>query len=128
MKKKDRIYWINSGWYPVNIGFCPSEKAFWKYIKAHNVENGEYPESGGMVTSFLDDRGKCCLVTVSDGLEDRISATALVGVIVHEATHVWQQICKHIGESFPAYEQEAYAIQSISINLLAAWEATRGKK
>jgi hypothetical protein len=49
-----------------------------------------------------------------------------MGLLVHEATHVWQHICESIGETKPSVEFEAYAMQSIVSNLLTAYEDTRG--
>jgi hypothetical protein len=43
----------------------------------------------------------------------------VAGLLVHEAVHVWQEWCIHYGEHVPGREQEAYAIQALSQELLA---------
>ena len=43
----------------------------------------------------------------------------VAGLLVHEAVHAWQQWCDYYGEREPGREQEAYAIQGISQELLA---------
>jgi hypothetical protein len=43
----------------------------------------------------------------------------VAGLLVHEAVHVWQDYCAGIGEHSPGVEQEAYAVQAISQELMA---------
>jgi hypothetical protein len=45
----------------------------------------------------------------------------IVGLIVHEAVHVWQWACEQMGEREPSVEFEAYAIQRITQNLLGEY-------
>ena len=47
--------------------------------------------------------------------------------LVHEAVHVWQFICQHIGEQKPGIEMEAYGIEGITRGLIEAYFATQGK-
>ena len=37
----------------------------------------------------------------------------ILGTLVHESVHIWQQYKKYIGETKPGKEQEAYAIEAI---------------
>lgn len=45
----------------------------------------------------------------------------VAGLLVHEAVHIWQQYCESIGEHRPGDEQEAYAIQAISQELMQSF-------
>jgi hypothetical protein len=45
----------------------------------------------------------------------------IAGLLVHEAVHVWQQWCKDVGERHPGDEQEAYAVQHISQDLMSEY-------
>jgi hypothetical protein len=59
----------------------------------------------------------CCVVCLSDYAgRDPVE---LAGILVHEAVHIWQEYCDWYGENKPGSEQEAYAIQAISQELMA---------
>lgn len=58
-----------------------------------------------------------CIVAIS-GCEGR-DPIEVAGLLVHEAVHVWQSYCESIGEEHPGREQEAYAIQRISQELMS---------
>ena len=69
-------------------------------------------------THFVSKLGKLsCVVCISE-FEGR-DPIEVAGLLVHEATHVWQRYAASIGEDRPGDEQEAYAIQSISQELMA---------
>jgi hypothetical protein len=63
--------------------------------------------------------GAACIVTLS-AWEGR-SPIEVAGLLVHEAVHVWQRYCNHIGEHRPAAEQEAYGIQAIAQELMQSF-------
>lgn len=119
--------------YPVRYGFCPSKKAWdieLKRMKVRRSDNNAYLDSGAALTLFHDTPfGKTMIVTVSEGLDKRshYSPLTVAMVIVHEAVHVWQRIREHIGEDAPGRECEAYAIQAISQEMIAAYCDTRRK-
>lgn len=60
-----------------------------------------------------------CIVTLSDWTGR--SPVEVAGLLVHEAVHVWQRYCDHIGERRPGNEQEAYGIQSIAQELMQSF-------
>jgi len=121
----NRVVWIDRGWQPVYIGFCPSEKAWKHAMKRMGMPNEPYPTTDGRVTSFMRE-GKCsCIMTLGDGCEKRVNPVQIAAVIAHEAVHVKQEICRHIGEESPSIEFEAYAVQAIFQGLYQAWLDTR---
>lgn len=126
MSRRDRVVWCNRGWQPVLYGFCPSEKAWRRQMKRMGLKGEKYPTSDARVTFFERDGDSTAIVTVRDGAERERSLLEMVGLIVHEATHVWQHIKEHIGEVKPGDEMEAYAMQAISQELLHAFDQTRG--
>lgn len=56
------------------------------------------------------------------------STNGRVSLIFHEAVHVWQRVREEMGETSPSTEFEAYAIQHIGLQLLMAYDQTRGPK
>lgn len=64
--------------------------------------------------------GKMCCVVAIRVKEDQ-DKNEVIGLLVHEAVHVWQDFADRIGESNPSKEFEAYAIQSISQRLISAY-------
>jgi hypothetical protein len=58
------------------------------------------------------------VVVCLNGWEGR-NSIEIAGLLVHEAVHAWQEWCDFYGESSPGCEQEAYAIQGISQELMA---------
>ena len=124
----DRVVWLDRGWQPVLFGFCPSEKAWKREMNRLGSADLPYPSSGGSCSRFkaTETSSECILVTIRDGEEKRRSLEEIVGILVHEATHVWQFILEHIGEDKASPEMEAYALQAISQGLFAAFVKTRG--
>jgi hypothetical protein len=109
-----------------HYGFCPSEKAWNALAKSSRRELGSYPanRTAAMTTLFQDTKNKTrtCIVTVAVQPPFQI-----VGLLSHEAMHVWRDIREGIGEESPSSEFEAYAMQNIFEELLTAYEKTRGR-
>lgn len=128
-KNADKVRWLDQGWQPVFIGFCPSQKAWDREMKRLGITPPEpYPTTAGRMTTF-DYKGSktVCLVTIQDGSEKEHSLSEVIGLLVHEAMHVWQRILLDIGEHDGAsMELEAYAMQQIVMMLMNAFEETRG--
>lgn len=108
---------------------CGSEKEYFKVMKHLNIT---YPApwiaSDGLArchTFTLEDKITCvvCLDVPKAHIEkDQI---CVIGTLIHEATHVWQELCLSIGEDKPSAEFEAYSIQRISQQLLWSYKKQR---
>lgn len=128
-KAHDNLVWINRGWQPVGIAFCPSEAAWLRAQKRYRIQEG-YPSIAGKGGHTLlcendETRESIIIVTVANGSER--DAMEVIMTIVHEAVHVWQFIRRVIGEDVPGIEMEAYAIEEISRSLIEAYCETQGK-
>lgn len=125
MSDKDRVIWCDRGWQPVYFGFCPSKRAWKREMKRLDCKE-PYPDTDGRCTTFTNDGKVVVIVTNRDGSENERSITEITGLLVHEATHVWQTIRNDIGEQDPSPEFEAYSMQAIFQGLLSAFQETRG--
>jgi hypothetical protein len=73
-----------------------------------------------------NNREHTCVVCLEVGAHSEVET---IGLLVHEAVHVWQSYAERIGEDKPAVEQEAYAIQAIAQELVSSYfDQTKGKK
>lgn len=125
MSDTDRVIWCDRGWQPVHFGFCPSKKAWKREMKRLNCKE-PYPDTDGRCTTFTNEGKVVCIVTLRDGSENERSISEITGILVHEATHVWQTIRDDIGERDPSPEFEAYSMQAIFQGLFTAFQETRG--
>lgn len=126
--RKNKIIWLEKGWQPVYVGFCPSRKAWNKLLKKLK-QSEPYPTSNARCTFFRHADGKSSVVvTIDSKTAKRYNGVEIMALLAHEAVHVFQFICESIGESDPSPEFEAYSIQSILLQLCSAYEKSTGDK
>lgn len=61
-------------------------------------------------------------------LQDSENTASAIGLLVHEAVHVFQAWCEDVGEKEPSSEFQAYAIQSITERLIASFNEQQGSQ
>lgn len=110
------------------LTLCLSEQEFrqaLRHLRTPLVPKFVKPPVDASTHFFDNPEGKtCAIVCMHSGWRKR-KPIEVAGLLVHEAVHVWQQYCHDIGERSPGDEQEAYAIQSISQELLAEFARRR---
>jgi len=123
----NEMVWLDRGWQPAFIGFCPSKVAWRKAMKGLDCADEPYPGGAGRMTSFERKRdGQLTLiVTLGEGAEKHQRRVEIAGLLAHEATHVWQYVRRNMGEDSPSAEFEAYSVQAIFQGLYQAWLDTR---
>ena len=118
---------------PYCIGLCLSEDKFQKELKRLKVSRETWPkwisDGAGATVHFFDksNDNHCCAIICLDGKEKKTS-NETVGLLIHEAVHVWQAVCDNIGEEKPSKEFEAYSIQYISQRLITAYSDIKAKE
>ncbi len=111
------------------LTLCLTEEAFnatLKKIKAQHRPWIPHDRADACVHAFDTNNGLATVVCLN-GWKDEDVETVL-GILVHEATHVWQEYADSIGEENPGREQEAYAIQGISQALFVEFIKQSGLK
>lgn len=105
---------------------CTTEEQFHKAMRALKIPVRDWPSfvngPADATIHFMeesDGAGRAAVICVRDEGRDKLQTQAL---LVHEATHLWQEIRLHIGEKEPSAEFEAYSIQALSQRLLEEYE------
>ena len=100
---------------------CGSEAEYlnvMKYLKCKYFEHWLSDGSNGK-THTLESHGKItCVVCIDFKNAAKEPLPNICGILIHEATHIWQELCESIGEKNPSSEFECYSIQSISQRLI----------
>jgi hypothetical protein len=108
---------------------CLNEKDFkaaLKHLKCEAKSPFLKTEHANATTHFLlDPEGKQCAIVCMGTWSDQ-TGISIAGLLVHEATHIFQEWCEHRGEYNPGREFEAYSIQWLSQQLM--WEFERQTK
>lgn len=105
------------------LTLCLSEaqyKAACRHIKCDNPGAWIRNEWSHATTHYFEATKGLTVIVCLRGWEGR-HPVEVAGLLVHEAVHVWQQYADRIGENAPGAEQEAYAIQAISQELMQAF-------
>ena len=102
------------------LALCLSQEEFDAALKDIGVRPMDFirNDHSDATAHYIDaDSGFSCVVCMR-GYEGR-SPIEVAGLLVHEAVHIWQVYAERLGEESPGAEQEAYAIQCISQELMA---------
>lgn len=105
------------------------EKDYHKELKLLKIPSNVWPDfvsRGANATAhhFEHNNGKIVIIVCIDGWEKR-EPIEIVGLLIHEAVHIWQWFKEHIGEEHPSKEFEAYSIQMLSQELMDIFSKTQ---
>ena len=99
-------------------------------MKRLKIVGEPYPTKNGCCSTFTNllEAKDCIIVTIDTELAKKHSRIEIEGLLIHEGVHVYQKALEWMGEDDPGIEMEAYAIQSITMQLINAYEETVGWK
>lgn len=108
-----------------HLTVCTTEAGFRKALKHLNIPKRERPSfvlnwHSDAAAHYFEDQGNRskAVVVCLRNFEDK-SLEQQVGLLAHEAMHIWQQIKHAYGEANPSPEFEAYSVQSLVQVLLS---------
>lgn len=96
---------------------CLSERAMHNAFARLSIPRERRPEfvhaNASATTHFVSSKNKlCAVVCVCHDASD--SQAEMYALLAHEAVHIWQEMCRDIGERAPGDEIEAYVIQHLT--------------
>jgi len=114
----------------VYLALCLDEELFYRELVRMGVKPNSAPEwipkSGHACCHFLEHKGReVCIVCIRP---EKRPIEDIYGLLVHEAVHIWQRAAELMGEKEPASEQEAYAVQHISLQLMWSYRGQTKRK
>ena len=118
---------------PIYYGLCLNKKKFKRELKRLKIPPAEWPKfvtpgSHATIHFFdnINDNHEVAIICIKNTLEH--SLTDVIGLLTHEAMHLWRAIKNNIGELQPSKEFEAYVIQGLIQNIISALlETNQGK-
>ena len=103
---------------------CFSEEKFDKEMKRLGVENPPpfiFPDSSASThTFFKDGQFPTCIVCMY--YDPKHKNISIVGLLTHEASHIFDEALEYMREKEPGSEVKAYALQNITQNLYAMYK------
>ncbi len=111
---------------PLYLGVCKNEKAFTREMKRLNIKKNNRPafilnRADATVHYFEKENKVSAIVCLDESSKKCRTKAEIMGLITHEAVHVWQEIKSHIREQLPSPEFEAYSIQMIAQRIYEAY-------
>lgn len=125
MKKRTNVHWANRTILqaPLYIGVCFNEIDFKKELKKLKVAEPHpawIPEHKDAAVHFFETKKDHCCIVCYGKIKDTSKAEE-IGLFVHEAVHIWQEVKEILDEVNPGKEIEAYCIQSITVSILETY-------
>ena len=105
---------------PIYIALATSHKILndeLKRIKFSGTLSGVNTGSGATTNFLTNNNGDVCAIVCLFEYK-KIDPRQVTSLLVHEAVHVFQEVCDKMGEDHPSKEFEAWAIQKITQDLL----------
>lgn len=131
ISKKHKVQWCDRKLVVSHYYYCLvlNEETYEEELKSLDIKlsmAGPWISQGSRATAhFFEHASGRLIAIVCLNDSSKMTAVEKVSILVHEAVHIWQYICNAIGENNPSKEFEAYSIQSITEELLHAYDRAK---
>ena len=130
MATKSKVEWLGRSLLlsPYSYALCLNEDDFYAELKRLKIPERKWPDfihgptasaTAHIFTTTKDGINSFVLVALRK--QKGIKRVEIYGLLIHEAVHIWQAICRDIGEEYPSDEMEAYSIQKIAQELIHSY-------
>lgn len=117
---------------PCHLALCTDESDYLREMRRMKIKSpSPFILEGKQATAHWFDHKRggdgVAIVCIDLASLRKSTGTAIAALLVHEAVHVFQNICEHLGEENPSSEFEAYSIQRISQDLMCMFQQSMKK-
>jgi len=126
-----KVNWLDTSLIisPVYYCLCKNKKSFKAALKHLNIKKKDYPDfllnkCADATVHYFENGTKTTAVVCLGNTSNR-TPCEIIGLLIHEAVHIWQEIKYRIGELNPSKEFEAYSIQCIAQRLIEEYSNER---
>lgn len=115
------------------VALVLSDKAYQKALNKMGVPQAQrgpwISNDQSDATSHILENGSDMACVVALRVKAGTTGIEIAGLLVHEATHIFQEWCSKAGERHPSNEFEAYSIQTLAQSLMQSYaDQTLGAK
>ncbi|MDP1817983.1 MAG: hypothetical protein Q8K92_26255 [Leadbetterella sp.] len=106
---------------------CKNKESFFRELRKNGIKKKNRPAfnaSGtGATTHFIERNGIkiAAIICMDEKHKKDYTKAQIVGLITHEAVHVWQEIKVSMGEHDPSSEFESYSVQMLTQRIFEAY-------
>lgn len=120
MRKLTKVKWINTGPFPVHLGFCNTKKAWGRFNTKLNIEDvSDFAQCGRCDEFESASGGLIILISMNYKVFKKATKRQQYSMLAHEAKHAHDAIMDYIKEFKRDGECSAYTID---------WLVTEGSK
>lgn len=127
MSDNEKIIWIDRGFQPTWLCYLPDVESIKEFGKIYDIpeEQLKFHKSAGRCVTILNEDKTSQIIGIyiglsTDEIKEQFNDIRFQGVVLHECVHAYQDIISFMGETSPGVEFEAYFIQGLYQEVMAA--------